>query len=191
MITRVALLRGVNVGGHGKLAMKDLLALLELLGLEGARTYVQSGNAAFRAPGRVSPEALSTRIRGALRDRLGVDARVLVLGLDRLEAVIRSNPFPEAEGEPTSLHVHFLTAPAKKPDLAGLGHLRRDSERFVLGAHALYLYAPEGIARSKLAARAEALVGVAMTARNWRSATRVLELAREVAAGAAVRPRRR
>ena len=45
--TYLALLRGINVGGKNKVPMAELKALLEELGLEDVRTYIQSGNAIF------------------------------------------------------------------------------------------------------------------------------------------------
>jgi uncharacterized protein (DUF1697 family) len=51
------------------------------------------------------------------------------------------------------------------------------SERISLQGTVLYLHAPEGIGRSKLVTRAEVLLGVSGTARNWRTVTQLLELA--------------
>jgi len=39
----IALLRGVNVGGNGKVKMDELRAVCEGLGLRDVRTYIQSG----------------------------------------------------------------------------------------------------------------------------------------------------
>ena len=44
MNTYVALLRAVNVGGTGKLAMSDLRAMCESIGFAQVRTYIASGN---------------------------------------------------------------------------------------------------------------------------------------------------
>ncbi|MCI0649682.1 MAG: DUF1697 domain-containing protein, partial [Chloroflexi bacterium] len=49
MLTYIALLRGINVGGHHKLPMKALQALLENLGLQNVKTYLQSGNVVFQS----------------------------------------------------------------------------------------------------------------------------------------------
>jgi len=40
------------------------------------------------------------------------------------------------------------------------------------------VHAPEGIGRSRLAAGVESLLGVSATARNWRTVTQLLALAR-------------
>lgn len=48
MNTYIALLRGINVGGNNKLAMRELVSLLEGLGLRNVKTYIQSGNIVFQ-----------------------------------------------------------------------------------------------------------------------------------------------
>ena len=52
-----------------------------------------------------------------------------------------------------------------------------DSERWQLTDAVFYLHAPDGIARSKLADAAERKLGVGATARNWRTVSKLLELA--------------
>lgn len=176
--TWIALFRGINVGGSGRLAMKDLVRLLGDLGLEDAKTYIQSGNVVFRSTNR-DATALAGQISREVGRRYGFEPAVLILDLAALELVVRANPFPEAVHEPTTLHVLFLESDAKTPDLAGLERRCRDTERFELHGRAFYLHVPEGIARSKVAAGAEKLLGVPVTGRNWRSVTKILALARE------------
>lgn len=156
--------------------MKDLRALLEALGLEDVRTYIQTGNAAFRAK-RVRTAALAESITERINEQFDFAPRAFILTRDELAAAIAANPFPEAEAEPKSLHLTFLTSKPAKPDLDGLRHLARENEQFVLTDRVFYLHAPDGIGRSKLAERIEKLLGVPGTARNWRSATSILTLA--------------
>ena len=94
-----------------------------------------------------------------------------------LERAAKDNPFPEAEDNPKSLHLFFLTEPPKKPDLKSLEALKAKSERFTLKGKVLYLHTPDGFGTSKLAARVERLLGVEATARNWRTVTTLLEMA--------------
>jgi uncharacterized protein (DUF1697 family)/uncharacterized protein YdhG (YjbR/CyaY superfamily) len=166
--TFVALLRGVNVGGKNRLPMKELRAVLEKLGGEDVRTYLQSGNAVFRKTVD-EPNVLAAEIGAALRESHGFEPSVLVLELADLERAIRGNPYPEAEEAPQSLHLFFLDATPRKPDLSMMARLRRGTERFSLEGNLLYLHAPDGVGRSKLAARAEHALGVSATARNWRT----------------------
>ena len=83
MTTWVALLRGINVGGGNRLPMRDLVALLEGLGLEDVRTYIRSGNVVFRTPARNSA-GLSRRIEDAIETGFGFRPRVMVRTLAEL-----------------------------------------------------------------------------------------------------------
>lgn len=90
---------------------------------------------------------------------------------------IDSNPYPEAEEDPKSVHLYFLSEAASNPDLDALAMLRNTSERFTLTQNVFFLLAPEGIGRSKLAAQAEGKIGVTTTARNYRTVLKLAELA--------------
>jgi uncharacterized protein (DUF1697 family) len=175
--TYIALFRGINVGGSNVLPMKDLRLTLGQIGCTDVQTYIQSGNVVCRSP---VPQAdgLAERVTAAVTKRHGLTPGVVVLTRRQLERAIADNPFPEAEGDPRCLHLFFLAGPAKRPDLAGLEAIAAKGERFVLKGKVLYLHAPAGFGTSKLAARAERLLGVAATARNWRTVTALLEMAR-------------
>jgi uncharacterized protein (DUF1697 family) len=88
-----------------------------------------------------------------------------------------NNPFPEAEAEPSTLHLGFLASTPKSPDLKKLASIKTETERFQLIEDVFYLHAPEGVGRSKLAASSEKLLGVSMTDRNWRTVCKLREMA--------------
>jgi uncharacterized protein (DUF1697 family) len=183
MKTCIALLRGINVGGSNVLPMGDLVAILEDTGAQYVKTYIQSGNAVFLI-GEANTRLLSDRIRTEIGKRHGFEPHVLILELEALERAVDANPFPEAESEPKTLHLLFLAGPAEDPDLDALEAVRGDRERFSLGDSVFYLHAPDGIGRSRLAQRAERLLGVPATARNWRTVLKVLDLAKQCGPGA-------
>ena len=177
MTAYIALFRGINVGGHNILPMKELVALLRSLGCQGVKTYIQSGNAVFRLAKGKAP-GLAKRIRSEIRSRHGFEPAVMLLTVDDLERAVRANPFPDGEADPSKLYLYFLDAPPGAPDLEAVESFRSASERFALVDDVAYLFAPDGIARSKLAARIERSLGEAATARNWRSVTKILGMAR-------------
>ena len=172
----IALLRGINVGGANILAMKDLAALLEKIGCADPRTYIQSGNVVFRSDEQ-SSSAMADRISDAVAREYGFQPRVLVLSREDLQQAANKNPFPEAVSQPSTVHLFFLAALPAQPDIDALTSLKTESESFVLGDKVFFLNAPNGIGRSKLAARAEKLIGVDATARNWRTVSKLQELA--------------
>jgi len=178
MTTYIALFRGINVGGKNKLPMKDLAATLDGVGARDVATYIQSGNAVFQSEEQ-DAALLSEAIEAAIKERHGFEPRVLVLGAEDLEEAVRSNPFPKAESEPKTLHVYFLAASPERPDLDALEGLKGERERFVLGDGVFYVHAPNGIGRSKLAANIEKLLGVPVTARNWRTVRKVMEMTQQ------------
>lgn len=172
--TWVALLRGVNVGGHRRVPMAELRALLQDLGHDDVRTHLQSGNAVFRSP-RTDPDALAAELHAGLVARLGVDAAVLVVSADDLAAAVAANPWPDRVDRPKQLHLCVLSG--APPDVDGLDRWAPD-EVAVVG-RAAYLWYVEGAGRSRLTLDAlERRLGVTGTARNWTTATALVDLAR-------------
>ena len=175
MKTFVALFRGINVGGRNVLPMKGLVVILEGLGCTDVRTYIQSGNVIFSSD-EPKPSRLERRMTDAVNEGFAFRPSVIVLRVEQLRQAAASNPFPEAEPEPKSLHLFFLSRPPASPDLDGLTAVKSDSESFVLTEDVFYLHAPDGIGRSKLAQRAERLIGVDVTARNWNTVKKLVEM---------------
>lgn len=173
MPVRIALLRGVNVGGRNALRMKELVGLLEALDLNDVRTYLQSGNVVFRS-GTDPSAQLAAKISDSIEAHRGFRPHVLLMSGQKLRQAIASNPFPEAESNPKSLHLFFLDAVPQRPRIDSLTAARAPSERFHLADDVFYLHAPDGIGRSKLAARVEKDLGVAATARNWRTVVNLM-----------------
>lgn len=180
MAAWIALFRGINVGGRHKLPMAELVAVLESLGLRDVHTYIQSGNAIFRSRSRKAA-ALAARIETAVASGRGFRPRVIVLGVEELRAVIAACPFGGGDPESKAVHVYFLAQPPEAPDLEAMNAAKADDEEYSLTDHALYLHTPGGIGTSRLARDAERFVGVPATARNWRSAHRILAIAEGLA----------
>jgi uncharacterized protein (DUF1697 family) len=174
MKTCIALFRGINVGGNNKLPMKELVVVLEGLGLKNIRTYIQSGNVVF--DGKGEPAALAAKMGVAIKKSHGFEPKVLVLDAARLEQAIQANPFPVGEAEGNTLHFNFLESVPPKPDMAGIEKIKAPSERYQLKGEVFYLHAPEGIGRSKLALSMEKLLGVPMTGRNWNTVSKLKEM---------------
>lgn len=179
MTVWISLLRGINVGGHHIVRMTELARLLEAVGCEDVKTYIQSGNAVFRSKEKKAG-TLARRIGKAIAEAHGFEPYVLMLTRADLEGAARANPFAEGETEPKSLHLFFLDAAPRKPDLASLEAVKLKSERFAIVGRVFYLHAPDGIARSKLVERVGLALGVPMTARNWRTVGKLIEMAREL-----------
>lgn len=178
MSVRIALFRGINVGGRNILPMKSLTMLLESLGCFDVKTYIQSGNVVF-AHRKSNDAYLSQEISRSIEKRFGFSAQVLLLTVAELQGAIDENPFADATAQPKTLHLWFLADKPGEPNLAKIHELKSDSESFSLIDRIFYLHAPDGIGRSRLAARVEKLTGAPATARNWRTLNKLLEMAQD------------
>jgi uncharacterized protein (DUF1697 family) len=173
----VAFLRAVNVGGTGKLAMADLRALADELGLGEPKTLLQSGNLVFDAKAK-SPVKLETLLEGAIKKRFGIETTVMVRSGTELKSTIARNPFPkEAKNDPGFLHVYFLKSPATAEQVAALRTAIKGPEKVKGEGHEIFLFYPDGAGHSKLTnAVIERHLGARGTARNWNTVNKAAEM---------------
>ncbi|MFO0745899.1 MAG: DUF1697 domain-containing protein [Myxococcota bacterium] len=177
---RVALLRGVNVGGSRKLLMSDLVAACEAAGCREVETYIQSGNVAFGG-GDAAEAKLAARLRAAIAEVSGLDVPVVVRSGAELAALIAANPHLAGDPEISAdtLHVMFL---ADHPTAARVGALdpaRSPPDTFAVLGREVFLRCPDGLGRSKLStAWFDKGLATISTCRNWRTVLRLAEMTR-------------
>ncbi len=174
---QVALLRGINVGGHRRVPMADLRALADGLGHRDVRTYVQSGNLVSTVPERPEADAVA-ELEGAIEAAFGFGVPVVVRTRAELAAVVAADPLGELGPEPKHHHVLFL---AEAPDPERVRELEladHAPDTFVLRGREVFLSTPDGIHDSKLArALSDKRLGTTVTGRNWRTVEALLALA--------------
>ncbi len=178
MPTQVALLRGINLGPHNRIAMPELRELLTEAGMGDVRTYVQSGNIVLSSS--LSPGRLARECEQQIAQRFGLDIRVIVRTRDELAEVVRRNPLGDVAVNPKRYQVSFLSAELDPEVVAKIAGLAVEPEQVVAVGRELYAWHPEGVARSKLWPRlAGKGLGVDATARNWTTVTKLLAMADE------------
>ncbi|MGW0549950.1 DUF1697 domain-containing protein [Streptomyces altiplanensis] len=180
--TYAALLRGINVSGHKKVPMAQLRTLLTELGHRDVRTYLQSGNAVFTTDADDAGVSLAADLAKAMETHFGFTVDCLVRSGAYLKAVADACPFPAAELEGRQLHVTYFSHRVGPERFAPVDPAAYLPEEFRLGDRALYLYAPDGLGRSKLAetlARPALLKGVTATTRNWNTVAKLVEMTRD------------
>jgi uncharacterized protein (DUF1697 family) len=171
--TYIALFRGINVGGSHILPMKKLAGLLQDMGHKNVRTYIQSGNVIFET-GKNQRQQIAKQIGAKILEVHGFEPKVLLLSVPEFRNAVANNPYETENGK--ALHFFFLESEPENPDLDGLTAIKSGSEEFSLRQNVFYLYAPDGIGRSKLAAKAEKNLGVPVTARNWNTVSKIQKL---------------
>jgi uncharacterized protein (DUF1697 family) len=178
--TYIALLRGVNVGGHAKVAMADLRDLLTGLGFRDVRTLLQSGNVVFRGD-QESPVELEGLLEAEAASHLGRRIDFLVRTADEWGEIVARNPFPdEAERDPGHLVVMCLKQAPAATAVEALQATITGPEIVRADGRQLYITYPAGIGPSRLTgAVIESKLRTRGTARNWNT---VLKLAALVSA---------
>ncbi len=89
----IALLRGINVGGH-QVKMERLRALFAEAGLASVRTYIQSGNVFFDTDER-DRDALTATIEAQLLQALGFAVPTVLRTVEELERTLALDPFKD------------------------------------------------------------------------------------------------
>lgn len=166
----VALLRAINVGGTGKLAMADLKRLCDEAGFKDCRTHIQSGNVVFRSS--LSEASVKAKLEKVLAAHLGKSHGVLVRSRAELKAIIKANPFRSAE--PNRVLVLFMDEALPKDALKGLPIPGR--EKLQVEGREIFIHFPDGMGRSKLKIPYAQLA----TGRNLNTVVKLAALAAEL-----------
>jgi len=175
MPTHVAFLRGINVGGHHKVPMKQLRALLSELEVQSPGTLLASGNAWFDAPPGLAADALGDRLAHALQERFGFAVPVVVRTVPELLEVATTHPLDADGVDPRFLHVLFLD---HQPDGTVPDDVAAPDRVLLRGRH-LYVHYVHGAGRSRLTLdKIERHLGTTATGRNWNTVRKVADKVR-------------
>jgi uncharacterized protein (DUF1697 family) len=174
----IVLLRGVNIGPRNRVPMPELRELLTEAGFDDVRTYVQSGNVVLSSA--KPPAQVSRAVEREIAKAFGLDLAVVVRTRAELAKVVQRNPLGDIADNPKRYQVSFLGAKPNRAVLRKLEAAVVPPEQFVAVGREIYAWHPAGVARSKLwALLAGRDLGVAATARNWTTVTKLLALADE------------
>jgi uncharacterized protein (DUF1697 family) len=172
----IALLRGINVGGHNKIPMTQLCSLCAGLGWSDVQSYIQSGNLVFKA--NDTPSTLEDELERAIERKFGLVISIIVRSAKDWPAYLKGNPFPEAsQNEPNAVMMALSKAKPKSDAVAQLEERAVNGERIIRAGDALWLHFKNGMAKSKLTpALLDRLVGSPVTMRNWRTVVKLNQM---------------
>ena len=173
----VALLRSVNVAGHGRLAMDELRASFDALGFSGVTTYIQTGNVLFSAESK-SEAGIATAIEQRLAEDFGDSPAVLIRTVADLQRVGSASPYAKAGADPARHHVTFLATRPSKAALDAFALPPSGRDELVVDGKEVYVHTPDGYAQTKYTGTfLERRLGVVSTTRNWNTVTKLCRLA--------------
>ena len=146
MNTYIALLRGINVGGHNKILMADLKVLFEKLNLKNSQTYIQSGNVCFQSMDE-NTSNLETLINNQILKQYGFDIPVIVKTKKELKSIFSDCPFPE--DKKTNSHFMLLKNEPNKELIKQASSIEYQNEEFFITKSCIYFYCSSGYGRTK------------------------------------------
>ena len=170
----VALLRGINVGGHNLVPMADLRKAFEDGGYSDVATYIQSGNVVFAST--APAKSLEDDIEGMLERRFGFPLVVVVRSEAQLRSVVKKAPAGFGQ-TPDEYHsdVIFLKSPMTPAKAMEVVKLRDGVDQVWSGTGALYF---ARLSARRTESRMSKIVGTPpyklMTIRNWATTTKLL-----------------
>ena len=173
----VALLRSVNIGGYGRMAMNDLRETFGSLGYDNVVTYIQSGNVLFSTSSK-SEKAIVEAIEGRIAHDFGDAPAVLLRTVPDLRRVGSKSPYAKGGANPARHHVTFLDAAPSKATIKALELPPSGQDELVVDGREVYVHTPNGYAETKYTGTfLERRLGVVSTTRNWNTVTKLCELA--------------
>lgn len=183
MTTYIALLRGVNLGPHKRVAMADLRAALTATGFADVRTHLQSGNVVLASD--LTAAELGPAVGAALKERLNLSTDVIVRTADQLAAAIDADPFRDIATDPSRHVIGFCASTPSSEGIATvearIAKLREAmpeaSDQHAFAGEHFYLWCPDGISNSPYFKVPWDKLGTSATQRNWNTATALLKLA--------------
>ncbi|WP_458628719.1 DUF1697 domain-containing protein [Winogradskyella sp. PC D3.3] len=173
----IALLRGINVGGHRKVPMVELRALLSDSGLEDVTTYIQSGNVIFKSLNK-NLKQLEQRIQKLIREHFGFEVLVFVRTQEQLSTIFNRCPFEDAK-KVESYFVLLSELPGADLVIEASQKTYPDDDYVILN-DCIYLFCSKGYGRSKFnLSYFEKKLNSNATARNYKTMVKLLALSEE------------
>ena len=174
MKTYLALLRGINVGGHNKILMKDLKKIFEDQGFKDVKTYIQRGNVIFKSKNKEA-ETLENSISKCINDKYGYNIPVLVKTTNQIKMVLDQCPFTEDKKE-ASYFMLMKNSPLEE-DVKQIQLLSNPNEEFIIKNQCIYIFYAKGYSNAKYTYNFfDKKLKVMTTARNYRTLTKLKEI---------------
>ena len=175
----IALLRGINVSGRNVATVTNIKRAFKSLGFENVRTYAQSGNVIFDCK-RAEAGEMARSLEEKLNETFGLSTNVIIRTQTELEKIIENNPLIDSsEIALDKFYVTFLSDMPDKTVSSNRDITPGQGETFVIIGKEVYLYCPNGYARTRLSnAKFETKLKTVATTRNWKTINKLLAISK-------------
>lgn len=179
MTTCIVLLRGINVSGKKKIKMDALRSWLTEAGLQGVRSYIQSGN--LLCDSTKTAEQVRELVHNTILKHSTFEVPVWAFTLEKLNAILAQNPFPQDKVlEPKAFYYALFDAPVDSAIASELHTIECAPEAFEIVEDVLYFYTPTGYGKTKFHNNFfERKTKRSATSRNHKTMTALQQLACE------------
>lgn len=173
----ISILRGINVSGQKKIAMKDLQLLYEELKFKNVRTYIQSGNVVFECD-ETNDKKLSEKISKKILSKYKFHVPVILRTKEEMENALKRNPFlKNKNADAERFYITFLAEQPSKENISKLKMFHYPPDEYVLDGKEIFLHVPISYGNSKLNNNFfESKLQVVATTRNWNTCNALVKL---------------
>lgn len=176
----VALLRGINVGGHKRVLMADLKKVFVKIGLKNPITYIQSGNVIFES-NHEDYKKIELLISKGILTTFGYNVPVMVRKVSELEDIINKCPFYSKLINTKQLHITFLNEMPSQADVLTIQSAVVGHDKFIVDGQSIYICIEGAYHKTKLSNQFfEKKLKVSTTTRNWKTLNKLVEIAHNV-----------
>lgn len=175
----ISILRGINVSGQKKIVMSDLKALFTLLGFKNIVTYIQSGNVIFECKS-IDKDTVKTEIEAAIERQYSFHVTVQIFTVEQFNQILNDCPFKDVsiDNDGSKVFFSFLSAKPNPAIFEDVAKVATNTEKIISSNQVIYLHCPNGYGRSKLSnVFLERKLNVSATTRNWKTVSKLCELA--------------
>ncbi|OIV40689.1 DUF1697 domain-containing protein [Flavobacterium johnsoniae] len=179
MTTHLALLRGINVSGHNMMKMEALKTMLENIGFQNVRTYLQSGNVF------VDSEEDAAKVGFMIKQEIfkvfGHEVPTIVITKEDLELCFKNNPFlKEKDADTKKLYVAFVSIALKKESINDLKISQFKPDEASIDGNRIFIKYAVGAGKTRFDQKyIEKKLNVISTIRNWNTVTNLLKMYEE------------
>jgi len=176
MTTHLAFLRGINVSGHNMMKMEALKTMLENIGFQNVRTYLQSGNVFVESEEEASK--VGFMIKQEIFKVFGHEVPTIVITKKDLELCFKNNPYlKEKEVDTKKLYVAFVSTALKSENINDLKISQFKPDEASIDANRIFIKYAIGAGKTRLEGKyIEKKLNVIVTMRNWNTVTNLLAI---------------
>ncbi len=175
MNTKIAILRGINVGGKRKILMNDLKLLCKKMGLKDVHTYIQSGNLIFKS--EKHPTELEKELEKTIAENYGFQIPIIILKATDLQNAVAKNPFLSEVNDTKQLHLTLLKEKPKQESIDKILSYNFEPDQFKIDHKNVFLWCKGKYHQSKLSTNFfEKNLNVQATTRNWNTILKLLQM---------------